>query len=88
MTSQEKKEFANEAYKAVDSPEVLEVMEEFAFNMHFTLTGLPLYGLKKIAATVATIARAQAVGVPLEELRLTDDETADLQMDLVKRLTS
>lgn len=84
MTTAEKDAFGNAAFEALDHPLVLGVMEEFAFNMHFTLEGLPRYGLRKVAHYAAIVARAHALGIDPDDLRATDDEAADTQMTLAR----
>lgn len=69
MTPDERQAFANEAEKAMIHPEVEDAMREFAFNMRFEFDGLPRFGLMKIAQRAAMVARAQALGVDIEELR-------------------
>lgn len=88
MTAQEKKDFSNEAEKVLKAPELLEVMEEFAGNMGFELKGLPAYGLNKIAFHAAVLARADALGIPISDLKMTSDEAQDQQIDLIKRVSA
>ena len=69
MSHEERHAFANEAAKALDHDLVKNVMEEFAGNMRFELTGLPAYGLAKVAIYAAQVARAQALGINPDLLR-------------------
>jgi len=71
-THEEKQEFSNEAEKALDDPLVQRVMEEYADNMGFRLTGLPRYGLVKVAFHAAVVARAQALGILALTLRISN----------------
>lgn len=84
MNHDEKQAFANEAEKALDHPLVIEVMEELCFNLRVPFDGLPRYGLRKVALYVATVARAHALGIDPDTLRMTDDEATDFQMDLAR----
>ena len=59
------------------TPIVQTVMEEFAQNMRFSLEGLPGYGLAKVAGYAATVARAQALGVDVDDLMVTTEEFRD-----------
>lgn len=70
---------ANEAEKACEHELVQNVLTEFARNMGFERDGLPEYGLTKIVATVAQVARAQALGFDPDLLRLSADE-ADAEL--------
>lgn len=81
-----KQEFADEAEKALQHPLVENVMEEFAGNMRFKLEGLPEYGLRKVAAVAAQVARAQALGIDPDTLRLTPEEARGVQMDIALRM--
>lgn len=84
MTPDEKRAFANEIDKAIFHPMVEEVMEEFAFNMRFENRGLPKYGMRKIAAYAANVARAQALGIDLDDLRMTDEESGEAMMRMAQ----
>lgn len=75
MNESEKNSFADAAYAAVDHPTVRQAMEEYAENMRFELSGLPAYGLEKVARYAAMVARCQAVGVDPDEMRLTPAES-------------
>ena len=80
-----KQRHANEAHRAVEHPLVQEVMAEFADNMGFALTGLPAYGLAKVAHYAAQVARAQALHFDPELLRLTPEEANRVQWELAAR---
>lgn len=87
MDSAEKQAFADEAEKALDHELVQKVMLEFADNMGFAFEGLPKIGLLKIAMYVATVARAQALGIDPDELRHTPQEGFDAQMRIAEAFT-
>ena len=63
-----KQAHADAADEAVDHQLVQDAMAEFARNMGFDLDGLPAYGLHKVAAYAAQVARAQALGFDPELL--------------------
>lgn len=51
------------------------VMEEYASNMGFDPKhGLPAYGMMKVAMYAAQVARAQALGIDPELLRMSGEE--------------
>ena len=64
-----KLDHANEAERVLEHELVKDVMEEFAGNMKFSLSGLPAYGLAKVVCYAAQVARAQALGIDPDELR-------------------
>lgn len=74
MTGEEKQAHADEAEKAWDEPMVQEVLTEFAWNNKLQREGFTEYGFLKIVSTVAQCARAQALGIPTEALRITPEE--------------
>lgn len=86
MTGDEKQAFANEAEKALEHPLVEEVIDELLFNLRLRgqQSSLPRYGIKKVAMYVATVARAQALGIDPDTLRMTNDESDEVQMRLVE----
>jgi hypothetical protein len=69
LTEAEKRVYATASDVAIEHPLVQDVMEEFAGNMGFKLEGLPAYGLAKVAAYAAQVARAQALDVDPDALR-------------------
>lgn len=77
-----KQHHANEADRVLAHPLVEQVMAEFADNMGFELSGLPKYGLAKVAHYAAMVARAQALGFDPELLRLTPGEATSEQLRL------
>jgi hypothetical protein len=86
MTPDEKQEFANEAEKALDHPLVQEVIEELFFNLNINNAGLPRMGIMKVGMYVATVARAHALGIDPDELRMTDEESDDFQLSLIQAM--
>ena len=86
MTPDEKQAFANEAEKALAHPLVQNVMTEFMDNIGIAMEGLPRYGITKVAHYAATVARAQALGIDIEELRTTASEHMDHAMDIAARM--
>jgi hypothetical protein len=73
---------ANLSEEALHHPLVQDALREFAGNMGFDPDrGLPAYGLIKVAATAAQVARAQALGFAPDLLRLTPDESNRLLME-------
>lgn len=77
-----KSKFALVAGKAIEHPLVQAVMTEYARNMGFDpKTGLPAYGMMKVAMYAAQVARAQALGLDPELLRTTTDEAAEAQLE-------
>lgn len=81
---------ANESGKALETDLVKGVIEELLDNLHnnygVPTTGLPLYGLHKVAMYAAQVARAQALGFDPELLRNTDEEADAQQIDLARKL--
>ena len=88
MTADWKNTHANESAKAVEHPLVQQAMTEFADNKGFALTGLPAYGLSKVALYAAQVARAQCLGFDPELLRMTADEATSAQLALAADLVS
>lgn len=75
MADDWKQHHANESDKAWQHPIVTRVIEEYASNMGFDpKVGLPAYGVMKVAMYAAQVARAQALGIDPELLRLTAQE--------------
>lgn len=79
-----KRQHANESNKAVEHDLVQRAFEEFALNMGFELTGLPKYGLEKIASIAAQVSRAYALGIDPDDLRMTTQEANELQLEILK----
>lgn len=79
MSTEAKLAHANESEKAVDHPMVESVVEELLSNLRLPNSGLPRYGVRKVALFAAQIARAQALGIDPDDLRSTREE-ADAHM--------
>lgn len=69
-----KQKHANDSEEAANHTIVQRACLEFANNMGFDFSGLPRYGLLKIANYAAQVARAQALGIDPQLLTLTEDE--------------
>jgi hypothetical protein len=74
-----KQDFANDAEKALDHAIVKETVDEYVDNMKHNYgvdlsKGLPYVGLSKVRMAVALVARAQALGMDPDLLRLSNDE--------------
>ena len=82
----DRQQFANEAEKALSHPLVVRVIDEQLMNLNATRGGLVYYGLSKIAMYAATVARAQALGIDPDALRMTPDEQADAMVAQAERL--
>jgi len=80
LNREDKQAFANEAEKALDHELVQSVWDEAWFNWGRRLGqgAKPLfyYTLAKVSMYTAIAARAQALGIDLQELKLTPDEAA------------
>ncbi|WP_454295046.1 hypothetical protein [Salana multivorans] len=69
-----KQEHAEAANVAVEHPLVAAAIEEYLGNLGIKDSGLPAYGIRKVAVYAAQVARAQALGIDPERLRLTSEE--------------
>lgn len=81
LTPEDKKNFANEANNVLDHPIAKDVIDEFKDNLKRNPdvkpdSGLWNYGLMKILTHVSQIARAQALGIDPEQLRMSEEEQA------------
>lgn len=73
-----KKDFANESEKAYLHPIAQDVIQEFLGNIGKSdADAVVRYGIRKVCGYVAQIARAQALGLDPEVLRLSDEEAAE-----------
>lgn len=72
-----KQDFANEAEQALTHPLVKEAIDELLGNLGAKLDGLEHYGITKVAQYAATVARAQAIGLDPDALRVSRDEGAE-----------
>ena len=81
-----KKKHAEESQKAIDHEFVVEVMEEYAANMGFSMEdGLEPYGLRKVAMYAAQVARAQALGFDPKLLSMSAAEATEAQLRLAEQ---
>lgn len=71
-----KQDFANEAEKAYLHPIAQDVIDEFLGNIGRS-DAIVRYGIGKVCGYVAQIARAQALGLDPEVLRLSDEEAVE-----------
>lgn len=78
-----KREHANASERAIKHPLVQEVMQEFLGNIGKPDGGLERYGLTKVASYVAQVARAEAIGIDPEALRMSDEEIGEHQRMLI-----
>ena len=84
MTGNWKKEFANEVDKAILHPMTQAAIDELLFNLRSDRNRMEYYGLLKLCNTVGHVARAQALGVDVDSLRMDAEESAEWQGKLVK----
>ncbi len=75
MTTDWKQDFANEAEQAVLHDLSQETIDELLVNLKLDRNGLPYYGILKVCNIVAQVARAQALGIDPETLRMTSEES-------------
>jgi hypothetical protein len=85
-----KQDFANDAEKAMDHSIVTETVDEYVLNMRSNYgvdlsKGLPRMGLAKVMMAVALAARAQALGIDPDRLRLSDDEATEEMVAMLQR---
>jgi hypothetical protein len=75
MSDDWKQQHATEAEKALEHPIVASAIAELRDNLGISENSpLPAYGIVKVATYAAQVARAQALGIDPEALRLTADE--------------
>ncbi len=77
-----KQKHADEASASIKHELVEGVIEEFMDNINLADTGLPAYGIRKVAHYAATVARAHALGFEPNLLRMTGDEASSEQLKL------
>lgn len=82
MSEDWKTRHVKESEKAVAHELVQGVMAELRDNLGVSDTGLPAYGIAKVALYAAQIARAQALGFDPDLLRLTESEATSEQLRL------
>ncbi len=75
MTTDWKQDVANEAEQAVLHDLSQETIDELLDNLGTDRNGLPYYGILKVCGIVAQVARAQAIGIDPDTLRMTDEES-------------
>lgn len=76
---------ANAASNSIEHPLVEQVIEEFMDNIGLADSGLPAYGIRKVALYAAQVARAHALGFDPELLRATPEESTSHQLDMAAR---
>lgn len=82
-----KSDHAKKCDAAVEHNLVENVIEEFMGNIGLADTGLPAYGIRKVAMYAAQVARAQALGFDPELLRMNHTEATEVQMKLAAHAT-
>ncbi len=83
MTTKDwKQTYADAADATLAHPIVDRCMAELRMNLGVSDDGLPAYGIAKVAAYAAQVARAQALGVDPELLRVTSEEANSLTLEL------
>lgn len=75
-----KQQHADAANAAIEHPLVMAALQEYLENLGLDDSGLPAYGIRKVAAYAAQVARAQALGIDPEQLRLTPEEARSVQL--------
>jgi hypothetical protein len=86
-----KQDFANDAEEALFHALVKEIRDEFVDNIKRNYgidlsQGLPSVGLNKTMMAVALVARAQALGVDPDLLRLSSEEASAEIIAMARRL--
>ena len=71
---------------ALEHEMVVRVMAELRENLGVPDTGLPAYGIAKVAHYAAAVARAQALGFDPNLLKMTNDEATSEQLRLAAEL--
>lgn len=79
-----KQEHADAAERAVYHPLVQDTIREFLRNIGRPDGKLERYGLLKVASAAAQVARAEALGIDPDTLRLTDAEAAAVMLQLAR----
>ena len=78
-----KKDFANEVDKAIFHEMTQHAIDELLFNLRSDRNSMAYYGLLKLCNTVGHVARAQALGIDVDSLRMDATESAEWQMKLM-----
>lgn len=76
---------ANAAGASIKHELVEGAIEEFMGNVGIADTGLPAYGIRKVAMYAAQVARAHALGFDPNLLRMTSAEANSHQLELAAR---
>jgi hypothetical protein len=76
---------ANSASASIKHQLVEGVIEEFMDNIGLPDSGLPAYGIRKVAHYAAMVARAEALGFDPNLLRMTNEEATSHQLELAAR---
>lgn len=85
MNTDWKNDHANAASKSIKHELVEGVIDEFMDNVGLANTGLPAYGIRKVALYAAQVARAEALGFDPNLLRMTAAESDSHQLELAAR---
>ena len=80
--SEWKNQHAQSANQSIKHELVENVIEEFMDNINIADSGLPAYGIRKVAHYAAMVARADALGFDPNLLRMSDGEASSLQLKL------
>ena len=92
MAEDWKRKHANDAEKALDHEIVKRALEEFEDNLRHNPavaakafdSALFRYGFRKCLSYAVSVARAEALGVEPEALRMSPEEVTERQMELAK----
>ena len=79
-----KKDFANEVDKAIFHEMTQQAIDELLFNLRADRNSMAYYGLLKLCNTVGHVARAQALGIDVDRLRMDANESAEWMMTLAE----
>lgn len=75
-----KQRHAEAADAAIEHPLVVSAVQEYLENLGLDDSSLLAYGIRKVAAYAAQVARDQALGIDPEQLRLTPEEARSAQL--------
>ena len=84
MTPEDKQRFADDAERAVLHELTQESIDELLRNLGADRESLPYYGILKVCNVAAQIARAHALGIDPETLRMTDEEATAAMVALAR----
>lgn len=85
MSADWKQVHADIATKAIKHKLVEDAIEELMFNLNLEDDGLPAYGIRKVASIAAQVARAEALGIHPDWLRLSTDEANSQLLEIAAR---